>query len=697
MIKTFRMAFVLILVAPALVAGELDIARQALRDGLWDVVRTHAARIEGDDAKQLILESYCREGRWDDALKTLNAWTVEDSPVFRYYHALTLFKTGHPREADALLSLASFPDESSAALASRLKARIALAEGRSAEALRIVKETGFAEKDAESRLAAAEIFAATGDHVAAQRLWQEVAADTNVTERVFVTAALNLSNPDLLRVAYEKTTDAKSRRLVGLRLGLRLIEKQETFEEGASLIRAIAKDAPDAEGARDAFVSVADTLLSAKRWQEASDTFRQALEIWPPLALQSSVQEGRGWAFRMLGKREAAIEAFSRAEETATNDTVRAIALIEQGDVLSENGQGEEALAKYRLVLERYPQTSAGAKLKAVVQLRELEAKGREYYRNYEFAKAQEIFAQVAEKDPSRKSRMEYYTVLCLYGQGLDREAFTRASALTDEKVDPSIRAEATLWLAKFSYNHRRWKESQRLFAVYAEMRPKSPEAPSSLTWSARAAYADNDFERAIQTVARLAELYPDSPEKARGYLIQGEALIELARFDEAVLVLDRTIAAPDTPPEERLRAQILRADALFAMGADNPVRYREALSAYQSIRLSEKLSPSLKLAIAFKTGRTLEKLKRLDEAIDHYYASVVLAYREGRMKGVRFDDEARATFARAAFRLADEYESRGKDFQAMHILELVVASDVPASDEAEKRIDRIQTKGKFL
>ena len=32
-----------------------------------------------------------------------------------------------------------------------------------------------------------------------------------------------------------------------------------------------------------------------------------------------------------------------------------------------------------------------------------------------------------------------------------------------------------------------------------------------------------------------------------------------------------------------------------------------------------------------------------------------------------------------------------------MHILELVVASDVPAADEAEKRIDRIQTKGKFL
>ena len=100
---------------------------------------------------------------------------------------------------------------------------------------------------------------------------------------------------------------------------------------------------------------------------------------------------------------------------------------------------------------------------------------------------------------------------------------------------------------------------------------------------------------------------------------------------------------------------------------------------------------------VSFKFARTLEKLKRTDEAVDSYYTDVVLAYRDGRRRGVWYDDEARAAFARAAFRLSDEYEARGKDFQAMHILELVVASDVPAALEAEKRIDRIQTKGRML
>ncbi len=694
--KAVRAVSLLSLAALTVQAGELDIAREALRDGLWDVARTHAARLEGDDAKLLILESYCREARWEEARRALEAWAVE-APAFAYYRALVLFETGRGDEAAALLAASDFPGGTHAALAARLKARIALANGKPSDALRILEETGLAETDLESRMMAAGILAASGDATGAERLWRAAAADSNATERVFVTAAVNLADTNLLREAYARSRDAKLRRSAGLRLGRRLIEDGNTFDEGAALIRAIAKDAPDADGAREAFVAFADALLRAQRHREASDAFHQALETWPALALDAAVQEGRGWALRMLGKSEDAMEAFARAEETATNDTGRATAILEQGDVLSEIGRGEEALAKYRLVLDRYPQTPAGEKLKVIVRLRELEAKGRDLYRNYDFAEAQKIFAQVAEKDPSRKPRMDYYAVLCLYGQGLDREAHERATALAGEDADPAIRAEATLWLAKFAFNRRRWKDSSRLFSAYADMRPKSPEAPSALTWAARAAFADNDFEGAIQTVSRLAERYPDSPEKSRGYLVQGEALIELARFDEAVLVLDRTIAAPGTPPEERIRAQILRADALFAMGADNPVRYREALAGYQSLRLSEKLSPSLKIAVAFKSGRTLEKLKRLDEAIDQYYASVVLAYREGRMKGVRFDDEARAAFARAAFRLADEYESRGKDFQAMHILELVVASDVPASDEAEKRIDRIQTKGKFL
>ena len=173
--------------------------------------------------------------------------------------------------------------------------------------------------------------------------------------------------------------------------------------------------------------------------------------------------------------------------------------------------------------------------------------------------------------------------------------------------------------------------------------------------------------------------------------------MIELARFDEAVLVLDRVVVIEQVPPAERVRAQTLRADALFAMGADNPARYTAALEAYRAIRFGGTLSESEQIVVSFKMARALEKMKRLDEAIDQYYTQVVLAYRNVRLRHARLDDEARTAFSRAAFRLAEEYENRGRDGQAIAVLTLVERSDVPAAAEASKRIDRISKKGRFL
>ena len=82
---------------------------------------------------------------------------------------------------------------------------------------------------------------------------------------------------------------------------------------------------------------------------------------------------------------------------------------------------------------------------------------------------------------------------------------------------------------------------------------------------------------------------------------------------------------------------------------------------------------------------------------MEQYYSRVVLAYRAGCEKGELYDDEAKAVFSRAAFRLAEEYESRGRVFQAIRVLELVVASRVPAADEASRRIERLGRKGEGL
>ena len=681
------------------VAAELDLAREALRDGLWDIARTHAERDNGENARVIILESFAREGKWTELTNQLDTWN-EPGDAFAYYGALALAEQGDKKKAAELLAATEFRTEEYHRLSMSLRARLAAELGDKELALKLVREGSFENASAEAKMAAADVYLSAGDAKAAEKIWREVVAITNspaATSRAAAVAAANLGDIERLRAISREATDATVRRFALIRLGRELIKDAATFDEGMKAIRAVVRDSPDTEGALDAACALAEAYLVREAWQDASDMFRDILEIWPEAAKNASVQESRGWALRRLSQGSDALEAFSRAEESATNDESRAAAALAQGDILTDLGRGSEAMAKYRRVLEKFPDTSSAKQLRSVIKGREQEARGRELYRNYRFAEAREVFERLANDSSPEAARADFLAALCMYAQHQDKEAAERAERVANSSDDPAVRAEATLWLAKLYFNEERYTESTRLFTKYVELQPASSRASEALLWAARAAFADGDCNEAIRLATRLLEKYQDGPDAPHALLVQGEALVELGRFDEAVLVIERALIDGAITGEPRFKAEVLKADALFAMGADNSVRYSEALAAYRAVRLGESLSPGMRLAVSFKIGRTLEKLRRVDEAIDEYYTGVVLAYREGRQRGAQFDDEARAAFSRAAFRLADEFESRGKDFQAMHILELVIASDVPASAEAERRLDRIQTKGKIL
>lgn len=182
--------------------------------------------------------------------------------------------------------------------------------------------------------------------------------------------------------------------------------------------------------------------------------------------------------------------------------------------------------------------------------------------------------------------------------------------------------------------------------------------------------------------------------------MLQGVALTELARFDDALLVFEHAERVP-APPEILRRARLARADCLFAMGADNMNRYRGALEAYSALARDDGLSDSQRLSVAFMKGRTFQKLGQLEDAADQYYTNVVLTYWEAVQPGAVdsprrrwFDSSARAVFARACFILADYYEARHERDQAEHVLSYVVNARVPAADEAKRRIARLRKGG---
>ena len=652
----------LLLLSCTAIADELSVVRSALRDGLWETARHHAkdAAAAGDaEARLAILESFASEDRWEDVKAALGNWSDAKGTGFDYYRAVI--------------------------------------NGDHAAAAKMLTDGGTPDGLIAASLYEADVLAKSGDRTGAEAIWRKVASSTNASERALATAGANLMEEEPLRNAYEKVRSAPLKRMLGLRLGRAMLGNAATAQEGERIVRSIARDAPDADGAREAFLAVADAEMSSGMWTKAAETVREAIEIWPDLAKSGAVQEQRGWVLHKLGRNEEALEAFRMAAELATNEAACATAITKEGDVLASIGRDEEATARYREVIGAYPKTDVAALLVRLVKIRELEAKGRALYREYRFDAARKMFAEVAAADPERKPRMDFFSVLCLYGEGLDEEAGHKASEIVRDCPDRTIRAEAMMWLAKLRFNRREWKESARLFEDCAkESGEDGGKAAEALLWAARAAFAGSDFQAAIQLSTKAAESRPDGSILAQALLVQGEALMEMARFDEAVLVLDQASVAEGVPEDVRTKAQTLRADAFYAMGADNPARYSAALDAYRATLFGGILSPSARIVTSFKIARALEKLKRMDEAIDQYYTQVVLAYLEGRTAKTRFDDDARAAFSKAAFRLADEFESRGRDRAATGILELVVNSGVHAADEARRRIERLASKGMF-
>ncbi len=686
-------------VSSGLAATDLEIAKKALRDNLWEIARSRAEKAGGHEAKLVILESYARENKWSEILKSLDSWTVPSEDAFIFYKALAEAQSNGIADCSEILSRCVFSDSAYAESLAALVVQKELDAGNVEKAKKIVEKYSLDSGDDDAKAVSAAAFSAAGDVAKAKSLWLKIVASTNAGDRAFALSAWNLGDVAVLSNAYARIEESAAlRRTIGLKLGVSLLDSSESFEEGKKLIVALVNDSPGADGAREAFVFLAGKCLERGEYEEAANFFHKAIEAWPDAARDYGVHEGLAWAFLKLGKNNESILSFSRAEECATNDVDRATAILMQGDILSTLGRGDESMVKYRDVLSRYPETPAGEKLKKIVELKDLESRGRDLYRDFRFGEALDVFAEIAKRSPVDKPRMDYLEMLCLYGKGKDAEASDKARALASECPDATIKAEATLWLAKFFYNSKQWQESCGLFANYAtNMMPSSPQAPSALLWASRAAFAGGEFRRCVDLVTKLAKDHHLSPEKLSAYILQGEALMELSRFDEAIVVFKTVVSEPTVPHKERSRARILLGDALFVMGADNPGRYRESLECFRSLYMDEQLDASQKITVAFKIARTLEKLDQLDSALDQYYGEVVCAYRNFRMLGEVFNEEAKTCFARAVFSLADEYESRGQDEKAKNILRLLIRSDVESSEqEARRRLRRIKQKGSF-
>lgn len=456
------------------------------------------------------------------------------------------------------------------------------------------------------------------------------------------------------------------------------------FAEASSIFQRAADVATNDMVKAECTFKQGDALLADARFAEASQIYAKLATTYPQSQYADRAMFQSADCRERAGQKEEAGRQYRKVAETYPDREVAPKALLRLAALQAEDGDFEAAVRTYTSVLGSFNQKN--------VRVDAFMGRGKVHYRTYRFDAAMQDFASVDENDPVRRDEARFMLTLCLYGLGRDKEARAAAAAfLLDFPESPRL-SDIMLWLGKFDFNKGKYEDAQRFFLEYAARWPNNRWADAALLWAARASFSDNDFTGTVELVTRLVRAYPQSSRIPEALLIQADALTELARFDEAVLLLDQVVAqAPDS--EWSQTALLHKGDCLFAMGADNGLRYQEALTTYRMLLEQGNLTSALTLQLQFKSGRCLEKLKRIDEAIDLYYSEVIIRYQNERSRGTWFDETMTSLFVRAAFNVAELYEQKGQPGLAVKVLQRIVQAGVPGEEEARQRIERLHTK----
>ena len=722
-------------------SGDLDVARQALADGVWrsalaaaDSASVTTSAIERTAARLISLEALAYLENDAEIRRRLAEWKDETAENFRYWKARSFVRVGDFEHAQAVLKV-PFSDPKLLLPAATLKAALLMASNSPSEALQ--EMSGFNVREGaglvgdDARLVVAEALCQTGKPNEAAEILSALAKDS-ARHEIQVRA--------------------------GYLLGFSEMDEPSSYTGGVARVRALLRANPGYHVSENAARTFADRLLKAGDAAGAEDEYRRYFEAFPSAAMDPVVIERRGQALLMMGRNSEAAGAFARAEQTAESpedksrlsylqanayvadgnlaeavacfgrsasyggpdmnrslyaqadaverdgDFVRAGELYgnlakkggEWGEkanlrrisIVARNGQLGEAIELYTKVIESPGSLSAEDITEAYL------GRGRACYKDYRFKEASADFGVVASRNQKMADGMSFLMALCLYGAGRDVEAKKAAISLMNLTKDEELRADLMLWCAKYEFNHAEYKEAQSHFTAYASVRAGSPSAADALLWAARCASAQMEYPKAVELATQAANAASsDRSLFIESLFVQGEALMELGRYTEAVQLFERVSNLTDDGPLSQ-KAAMLRADALYAMGAADMIRYDEAIAAYRALQERETLNPDRRIETSFKIGRALEKLRRTKEAMDQYYRNVVLVYSEETSKGMLLGAPARTFFARAAFSLADYHAAAGDVRAVRKMLERIVASDVPAAKEAQRRLDELNSRG---
>ena len=444
-------------------------------------------------------------------------------------------------------------------------------------------------------------------------------------------------------------------------------------------------------------VARARCLMKAGDSCFANEQFKMALDAYTRVSTEFPESE-----LAPLARFQCA-ESYLRAKEPAkAEESFLALArdlplsplaeesLMRAAEIRQADRRMDEAIALYDQIARVYTNS--------VKRDKTLLGRGCAQYQMYRFEQALADFQAVTSAYPTNRTAEDsaYWSSMCLYWMGRDDESIAAGRSFLERYPQSKWIPTLMFWLGKHEFNRQAYAAAEMLFMRFADTMPSDPKAVDALLWASRAASMRGEFLRANEIVIRLVKEHPGARQVAEARSVQGDALINLAKFPEAILVFEDLIAR--NPENDLLALAWLRkGDAQFMLGGENPTRYAEALQSYRVVAGNSQATLDLVLQAEYKSGRCYEKMGRLDDAIGQYYSRVIVRFLQEREKGFRHNEAAKLWFTRASFNAADIMEARKEWRQVVTILERVVDSGVAVAPETRERIKRLRSEHWWL
>jgi len=535
-------------------------------------------------------------------------------------------------------------------------ARIYLQNDQIDDALRLLEECRVeapsAEVAAELQLAKAGALFQSGQHESAVKAYQvylDVADDPEGTAQAHWGKGISLW--ELQRYA----------------------EAATVLDKAADLLRDPAKRAEALFKAGDAYYRSGSIDAAAERYNEFVGLF-PGNEHMPNALYQLGLSQVK------IGKLAEALVTFETIESNYADSPFAEMAALRYADTLFASQQLEKALTQYEKVGSTYAGTPSAGNA--------LHQSGLILYQLGRYADAQAVFERVVNEFGGNEFAPQafYMRGFCQYLQGNIEAAVETCRSFVRDYPDSQWAPDVIFWLAEQNFNAGKYEEAEPLFMRIVSEYKTHSLAPRALYWAGRCAAARSNYVQALELFADIAKEYPDDDILPQTRFSQGDVLAELGEFARAILAFDEIIRK--YPDNHLVNAALGRkGDCQFTLAANDPARYAEALSSYQAIMDRPSAPLTLKLQAEYKIGRCHEKTGMPAKAFNRYMNVVYTFLNEN----VERSPYAVMWFTRSAFGAAALKEMEQAWVDAVRIYERVIEANVPAGDEAGKRIERLK------